>query len=100
MPCSEDCLFRTACFRICLYVLANFSGFFFFFLKVTLGLGKFKELQQLNRYKNFKQILKVVGLWNSFQLFSLNFLKFAKLLNCLIYICILRLSCVCCLQLP
>lgn len=69
VPCSEDCLFRTACFRICLYVLANFSGFFvfFFFPKVTLSLGKFKELQQLNRYKKFKQILKVVGLWNSFQ---------------------------------
>lgn len=84
VPCSEDCLFRTVCFRICLYVLANFSGcagLFFFFLKVTLGLGEFKELQQLNRYKKFKQILKVVGLWNSFQLFSLNFLKFAKLLN-------------------
>lgn len=52
--------------------------FCFFFLKVTLGLGEFKELQQLNRYKEFKQILKVPGLWKSFQLFSLNFLKFAK----------------------
>lgn len=44
-----------------------------------MGLGEFKELQQLDIYKEFKQILKVVGLWNYFQLFSLNFLKFAHL---------------------
>lgn len=70
---------------------------FFFFLKVTLGLGEFKELQQLNRYKEFKQILKVAELWNSFQLSSLNFLKFAKRL---IYIYILRPSWIYFLQLP
>lgn len=64
-----------------MFVCAGKFFSFFFFLKVTLGLGKFKELQQLNRYKKFKQILKVVGLRNSFQLFRLNFLKFAPLLN-------------------
>jgi len=47
-----------------MFVCAGKFFSFFFFLKVTLGLGKFKELQQLNRYKKFKQILKVVGLWN------------------------------------
>ncbi|KAI6063943.1 CMP-N-acetylneuraminate-beta-1,4-galactoside alpha-2,3-sialyltransferase isoform X3 [Aix galericulata] len=44
---------------------------------VTLGLGKFKELQQLNRYKKFKQILKkVLKAQAEISLLSLTFIMF------------------------